>query len=41
MRVMLISFAAVAVISAGAYFALQSAGFSSSEQMAGQAARLD
>jgi hypothetical protein len=41
MRVLLISFAAIAVISLGAYFALQAAGFSSSEQMAGQDVRLD
>ncbi|MFT4794095.1 MAG: hypothetical protein ACJAVR_003465 [Paracoccaceae bacterium] len=41
MRVILISFAAIAVISVGAYFGLQSAGFSSSEQMSGQAVRLD
>ncbi len=41
MRVMLISFAAVAAISVGAYFALQAAGFSAQEQLAGQAVRLD
>lgn len=41
MRVMLISFAAVAVISAGAYFALHAAGFSAADQLAGQSVRLD
>ena len=41
MRVILISFAAMAAISAGAYFALEAAGFSSSEQLAGQDVRLD
>jgi hypothetical protein len=41
MRVILISFAATAAIAVVAFFALQYAGFSSSEQLAGQAVRLD
>ena len=41
MRVMLLAFIAIAVISVGAYYALQNAGFSASEQLSSENVRLD
>ena len=41
MKVMLSAFLAIAIIAVGAYYGLQNAGFSSSEQQAGDAVRLD
>ena len=41
MKVMLSAFLAIAIIAVGAFYGLQNAGFSSSEQQAGDAVRLD
>lgn len=41
MKAMLLAFAAIVVISIGANFALQEAGFSSADQTSGNAVRLD
>ena len=41
MKAMLTAFLAIAVIAVGASFALQEAGFSTSEQQTGDAVRLD
>lgn len=41
MRMMLLAFVAIAVIAVGAWYGLQQAGFSASEQAAGEAVRLD
>ncbi len=41
MRTMWIAFAAIIVISVGAFYALQNAGWSASERQAGTAVRID
>ncbi|MFT6772739.1 MAG: hypothetical protein ACJA1L_000445 [Paracoccaceae bacterium] len=41
MRMMILSFAIMAVISVGASFGLQQVGFSSAESLAGPSVRLD
>ena len=41
MKAMYLAFAAIAVISVAAWFGLNNAGFSSAEQSAGDAVRLD
>ena len=41
MKAMYLAFAAIAVISVAAWFGLNNAGFSSAEQAAGDAVRLD
>ena len=41
MKAMLLAFVAIAVISVGAYFGLDNAGFSAAEREAGPAVRLD
>ena len=41
MKTMYLAFAAIAVISVAAWFGLNNAGFSSAEQSAGDAVRLD
>ena len=41
MRVMLMSFAVMVAISVGAFYGLHEAGFSSADQLAGPAVRLD
>ena len=41
MKVMLSAFAAMALISVGAFYALNGAGFSSEDRQAGSAVRLD
>ncbi|MDJ1007074.1 MAG: hypothetical protein QNJ13_04545 [Paracoccaceae bacterium] len=41
MRPMLLAFLAIAVITAGAWYGLERAGFSSSERLSGDAVRLN
>ena len=41
MKVMLSAFLAIAIIAVAAFYGLQEAGFSTSEQQAGDAVRLD